>query len=91
MYAKSSPTAGTATTADAVSCEPTVHTGTVPCSPTSARTWPSSAPGSSSGGSSVLSIPSRSARSVAHVRVVASSRPVVDALVTSATRAPVSQ
>ena len=35
-----------------------------------------------------MSMPRRSATSVAQVRVVASSRPVVDALVTSATRTP---
>ena len=93
MYAKSSPTAGTATTADAVSCEPTVHTGTDPCSPTSARTWPSSAPGVEQRREQALLSMPEPLREVASPTsaCVASSSPVVDALVTSATRAPVSQ
>ncbi len=100
MYAAAAPS-GAAATADAVSCEATASTGTSP-SPVTSRTsgtrCPTTVPGSTSSGSlsrspasGGYSAASRSRSSADQVREVASSRPVVDALVTSATRRPVSQ
>ncbi|GAA2850773.1 hypothetical protein GCM10020220_045210 [Nonomuraea rubra] len=85
--------AGTAATAEAVSCEPTARTGAdQPISPaTSLRSPPTASPGCRSGGKRPAGRPSRSISGNAHSRVRTSSRPVVEALVTSAPASPVSQ
>ena len=103
MYAKSRPRAGTATTADAVSCEPTAITGSgppgrpgpSPVSPgsaaTSGRRVPMTLPGWRSAGNSPAGRPARPIRSQAQSRARVSYSWVVDALVTSAPISPVSQ
>ena len=86
---------GDATTADAVSCDPTSVTTVVSCSPVASRTAgstpPRTVPGSASGGNSVASSPSSRTSSSSQPRVRGSSRPVVDACVRSAITTPVSQ
>lgn len=95
MYAKCGPVAGTAATAEAVSCEATVTTAVSAGSPVYAATWgrsvPAWVPGRRSGGSRRGSMPSRPRSSSAQVAVRASKRPVVEALVSSAPMSPVSQ
>ena len=85
---------GTATTADAVSCDPTAVTGVWAESPVSAATAgsrvPSTVPGFTSGGKMFLGKPRRAMRSSFQLPSRESS-PVVDALVTSALREPVSR
>lgn len=95
MYANRSPAAGTAATAEAVSCEPTAVTGTGPASPvsssTSGRNRPAGSPGWRSGANNSRSTPSRWARSADQVRVRGSISWVVEALVSSVPCTPVSQ
>ncbi|GAA3095408.1 hypothetical protein GCM10020001_009310 [Nonomuraea salmonea] len=92
-YAKAGPAAGTAATADAVSCEPTALTGAdQPISAaTSRRSPPTASPGSRSGGRMPGGRPSCLTSGNAHDLVRTSSSPVVEALVTSAPVSPVSQ
>ena len=95
-YANRSPAAaGTAATADAVSWEATVVTGTGPVSPVSSSTAgsssPAGVPGRRSGGKSARSMPTRPATSRDQVRVRGSISWVVEALVSSVPRVPVSQ
>ncbi len=95
MYANRSPSAGTAATAEAVSCEPTAVTGTGPVSPVSSstpgRSTPAGSPGRRSGANSPRSMPSRSATPCAQSRVRGSISWVVEALVSSVPCSPVSQ
>jgi len=71
-----------------VSWEPTVTTGSPAASPVSRATRGSSppirSPGLRNGGSSASGMPSRAVSSLDQARVLASVRPVVDALVHSA-------
>ena len=87
--------AGTPTTAEAVSCEPTWITGVAAGRPvasaTSPRSGPSRSPGSDRSANRRRGSPSASMMSHAHVADVASSRPVVEAFVRSAAGRPVSQ
>ncbi len=90
------PSAGTPTTADAVSCDPTSVTARRGARPvalaTSSRSGPSASPGSRSGGQDRAGQPERLDEVGRPSRAVAaSSSPVVDALVRSAPRTPVSQ
>ena len=95
MYAEGSPSAGTATTAEAVSCEPTAITGTSSgrstAEATSGSSVPIRSPAERSGGRIADGMPTRSASSVAHSRDRTSYRPVVEAFVRSAPTVPVSQ
>ncbi|GAB3932500.1 hypothetical protein GCM10027614_01800 [Micromonospora vulcania] len=91
MYAKCAPVAGTPTTAEAVSCDPTATTAGSPGSPSSGRTGPIRVPASRSGGNNSLRIPASRIRSVAQARRRRSYSWVVEALVTSAPTSPVSQ
>ncbi|CAM5435309.1 hypothetical protein SANTM175S_10631 [Streptomyces antimycoticus] len=95
MYAKSGVVAGTPTTADAVSCEPTAVTGTGVARPVSARTSgrrvPAGSPGWRRGGKSVRSMPRACATGVAQSRVRGSMSWVVEAFVSSVPGSPVSQ
>ncbi len=95
MYAKRSPEAGTAATAEAVSCDPTAVTRTGPASPVSSSTRgvniPAGSPGRRSGAKRARSIPSRSATSYDQSRVRGSISWVVEALVSSVPCSPVSQ
>ncbi len=95
MYANRSPSAGTAATAEAVSCDPTAVTGTGPLSPvsssTSPRSTPAESPGCRSGANRPRSIPSREATSYDQSRVRGSISWVVEALVSSVPCSPVSQ
>ena len=94
-YANRRSAAGTPTTADAVSCDPTATTvvvvGSPVCSATVGRTRPTTSPGSTSGGNRSVGRSSAANSSADQVRVAASSRPVVEALVISVRRSPVSQ
>ena len=87
--------AGTATTADAVSCEPTATTGVEAGSPvlsaTSRRSRPIRSPGSRSAGSNRGGTSTRSARPLAQPRARTSYSWVVEAFVASAPASPVSQ
>ena len=91
-YAKSRSSAGTPTTADAVSWEPTAITRTSGASPvraaTSDRSVPTTSPGSISGGNRSAGISSASSTSFDHDREEASSSPVVEAFVISAAQLP---
>ena len=95
MYANCSPSAGTPTTADAVSCEPTwASTGAVarPASATtSGRIGPTISPGRLVGRRIARGSPSSSSRSVAQPRRSMSNSPVVEPFVSSAAITPVSQ
>src|SRR3569833_4507884 len=94
-YPNSSSAAGTAKTADAVSCEPTAVTGSDGGSPagaaTSARSEPAGEPGGRSGGNRKRGRPSRASSGSDHAPDRTSYRPVVEAFVTSAPTVPVSQ
>ena len=87
MYANRSPVAGTAATAEAVSCEATAVTGTGPvapiCSSTSGRSTPAGSPGCRSGANRPGSTSSRRAMPCAQSRVTESISWVVEALVSS--------
>ncbi len=89
MYAARSLSMGTATTADAVSCEPTATT--VPDRPVGARSGPITSPGHRSAGSTVAGRWRAASTCGDHCLVRTSSNPVVEAFVTSAPLAPVSQ
>ncbi len=96
MYANDDPwAAGTPTTADAVSCDPTATTGVEPGSPvasaTSGSSRPTTSPGSRSGGRIPTGTSTRSASPVAQERRRTSYSWVVEALVASAPTSPVSQ
>ena len=95
MYANAGRSAGTATTADAVSCDPTSVTTVVSCSPVASRTAgstpPRTVPGSASGGNSGGVETQQPDKLLVPMRVRGSSRPVVDACVRSAITTPVSQ
>ncbi len=86
---------GTATTADAVSCEPTATTGVLAAWPVASATGGSSGPSTSPGSRRAGRIPTgtstRSASPVAQVRVRTSYSWVVEAFVCSAATCPVSQ
>ena len=96
MYARGwvSCSAGTASTAEAVSWEPTAITGTSPI-PSSAASWgstvPRRSPGESSGASSAGSTPAASSSSGDQSCVSSASIPVLEALVRSVRRCPVSR
>ena len=94
-YANDEVSAGTATTADAVSCEPTSVTGVWAGRPvaaaTSGRSVPRVVPGSAIGARIDGSMPTSAASPASQRPVRGSSSPVVDALVRSATATPVSQ
>ncbi len=95
MYAASGVGMGTATTAEAVSCEPTATTpmgrGAPIWSATVAVSCPMTSPGLTSCGKSPRGKPSLSMSAVFQFPPAMSSRPVVDALVRSARLVPVSQ
>ncbi|MEG8035555.1 hypothetical protein QP157_09540 [Sphingomonas sp. LR61] len=93
MYAKSGSVAGTATTAEAVSCEPTSVTGACPptASATDGSSGPSRSPGSRRVGRRPAGRPAAARNAGSHPRVVAFRTPVVDAFVRSAASTPVSQ
>ena len=78
-----------------MSCDPTVVTRTELDSPVSASTAgvspPTTVPGGTTRGSKPVGTPRVSISSVDHCPVRASSSPVVEALVSSVTRSPVSQ
>ena len=86
---------GTATTADAVSCDPTATTGVPAGRPTveatSGNSVPRVDPGSRSGGRSRVGMPTLSARPDAQSRPRTSYSWVVEAFVRSAPTVPVSQ
>ena len=73
-----------------MSCDPTAISGT-PLTPGSSPTGPMTSPGWRSGGKRPRGIPAASITSTAHVLDDTSSSAVVEALVTSAPTAPVSQ
>ena len=94
-YAMSRSAAGTATTAEAVSWEPTATTEVVAGSPVRSATppviTPTVSPGSIKGGKRSAGSPRASNASADQDRRRASSSPVVDALVISVRSSPVSQ
>jgi hypothetical protein len=94
-YADGSSPLGTATTADAVSWDPTATTGTSSPRPTACATSgskvPITDPGDRSGGRIPAGTPTRSATSAAQSPVRTSYSPVVEAFVRSAPSSPVSQ
>ena len=89
------PDAGTAATAEAVSCEAVVVTRVPMSSPvrprTSGSSEPAISPGRRRGGKIAGLMPARSSTPVAQPPVLTSSICVVEALVSSAATAPVSQ
>lgn len=91
MYAECGDVRGAATTADAVSCEPTPMTGrSAPTASTSSgRSLPITSPAFTSSGSTPAGMPSRDASSRSHSDEFTASSPVVDAFVRSATHRPV--
>ena len=91
IYAKSRPRAGTATTADAVSCDPTAITGSPAAALTSGTTGPIRVPGWRSAGKIRRGIPAESISGQAQSPVRTSTSCVVDALVSSTPVCPVSQ
>ncbi len=93
MYAAEGDVIGTATTAEAVSCEPTAITGrSAPIrAARSGRSDPITAPGSMSGGRMRDGMPMRDASSVSHSPSSTPSNPVVEAFVRSAALTPVSR
>ena len=93
MYAAASACIGTATTADAVSCEPTATTSALPPSEvaTSGSSGPRRSPGVTSAGRMPRGRPSALMSASSHAWSVQRSRPVVEAFVTSARATPVSQ
>ena len=94
MYAADSARIGTATTADAVSCEPTAMTssGCPAPSPSSAADLGEQRPDRLAGvderGKRIAGSPSRAISASSHSPDATVSRPVVEALVRSATRSP---
>ena len=91
IYAKLRFCAGTATTADAVSCDPTATTGSPARPPMSSRTGPITLPGERTGGKICRGIPAAAISGHAQSPVRTSRSCVVEALVNSAPVCPVSQ